>query len=250
MRRDQRHFSYYEMLDACRAPGCPVCRLGETSARRHLDQVIYDGVNDISLRQTLREALGYCREHAWWLPQMGGSAPLGIAIIHRDVLNNIRRHLQDASFKKSTLRSVMRAINLESGNPTGSGAYLQPAAECPACTRSREAERLALAAMLDALNDEDQAMVEALSGSDGLCVPHLRGALEAAPGQTAFDTLVALTLEQFNTLIGDLDEYIRKRDHRFRDEQITPAESRSWERALERTVGANPSEPGEDQADK
>ena len=94
-------FSYFEILDACQEPACPVCSLGHAAARRNVNTLIYEGVNDYGLRAKLRESLGYCHEHAWLLPEAGESAALGIAIVHRDLLNTIRERLENIKYDKA-----------------------------------------------------------------------------------------------------------------------------------------------------
>jgi hypothetical protein len=243
MKRGSQSYSYYEMIDACQEPGCPLCRLGQASANRHLTSLIYDSVNDISLRATLRESLGYCKEHAWLLPNAGDSAPLGIAVIHRDLLNTIHKRLSDSDFgkdRRSSLRSVVtEAIGLNDGRSRreASAKYLRTKSQCPACERRDEAENLALNSLMDALEKRDADMMSALQASDGLCLLHLRRALETARNRDAFDLLVTITQEQLSTLIHDLDEFIRKSDHRFRHEKISERERGSWRQALQRVVG-------------
>ena len=80
-------------------------------------------------------------------------------------------------------------------------------------------------------------MRSALESSDGLCIPHLRQALNFARSQQAFDELIDITKVQLSALIDDLDEFIHKNDHRFRDEKISSEEKDSWQKALHRTSG-------------
>lgn len=241
-------FSYFELLDACQEPGCPICRLGQRAAQRHLTNLIYDGVNDVPLRATLRESYGYCHEHAWLLPESGESAPLGIAIIHRDILNTIRGQLGRETFKKERRTSLRAAVagalspQLAASSQETS-RHLPPEALCPACERRLEAEHLAFASLLEALDKNDQPMHSALQSSEGLCIPHLRQALNAARSQQAFDALVSITATQLSALIDNLDEFIRKNDHRFREEKIRGEEKESWRRALQRTSGKRVDQP-------
>ncbi|UCC52122.1 MAG: hypothetical protein JSV68_23965 [Anaerolineaceae bacterium] len=243
MKKGSQPFSYFEILDACKEPDCPVCTLGHVSANRHLTSLIFDGVNDVRLRNTLRKSLGYCHEHAWLLPDAGESATLGIAIIHRDLLNTIRRRLDESDFGKSSRRDklksvVAEAIRLDDATiPMGSTKYLPTKAQCPACERRDEAENLALKSLIDALEDQDEQMAEALKMSDGLCLSHLRQTLESMRSHQAFDKLVKITQDQLSALILELDEFIRKSDHRFRHEKISDSERESWRRALQRVVG-------------
>jgi len=243
MKRGTQTFSYYEVLDACEEPNCPLCRLGQASANRHLTSLIYDSVNDISLRATLRASLGYCHEHAWLLPNAGDSAPLGIAVVHRDLLNTIRKRLGESKFgktRRSSLKSaVSGAIGLDdkSASKSETAKYFPVKVQCPACQRQDEAEKLALKSLTDALEKQDEDMKLALLKSDGLCLSHLRRALEVVRNREAFDLLVTVTEEQLSALIQDLDEFIRKNDHRFRDEKFSEQERGSWRRALQRVAG-------------
>jgi hypothetical protein len=238
------NFSYFELLDACKEPGCPLCRLGHRSAQRHLSNLIYDGVNDVPLRATLRASYGYCYEHAWLLPESGDSAPLGIAIVHRDVLNTLRKRLSQEAFGKKeqlSLKARLSGIFTDDLAPAPvSSPYLAATEACPACAQRRESELLAYASLLEALGKEDQVMSEALAASDGLCINHLRQALNAAPNHQAFAGLSEIAQRQLDELIHHLDEFIRKNDHRFRDEAISREERHSWRLALQRTSGAPP----------
>lgn len=241
-------FSYFELLDACKEPGCPVCRLGQRSAQRHLTSLIYDGVNNVPLRATLRDSYGYCHEHAWLLPESGESAPLGIAIVHRDILNTLRGQLGEETYNKkrraSLREAVAGAIRAETNTGDSQAArHLPPKSICPACERRLEAEHLAFASMLEALDKNDQPMHAGLESSDGLCILHLRQALSAAQSQKAFDSLISITQKQLSNLIDDLDEFIRKNDHRFREEKISREEKESWRKALQRTSGKKVDQP-------
>lgn len=240
-------FSYFEILDACAEPGCPLCRLGQRSAQRHLTSLIYDSVNDVPLRATLRDSYGYCHEHAWMLPESGESAPLGTAIVHRDILNTLRTRLDQESYSKerrTSLRAaVAGAINPDPTKNSEESKHLPQKVLCPACERRLEAEHLAYASLLEALDKEDQPMHAALESSDGLCIPHLRQALNFARTPQAFAALVEITKGQLSALIDDLDEFIRKNDHRFRDEKISSDERDSWQRALRRTSGKQADQP-------
>jgi hypothetical protein len=234
-------FNYFEIIDACKEPGCPICRLGQRSAQRQLTSLIYSGVNDVPLRATLRDSYGYCHEHAWMLPESGESAPLGIAIVHRDILNTLRARLSEESYSKEK-RSSLRAAVADALNPDPTAVqerskHIPQKTLCPACERRLETEHLAFASLLEALDKEDQPMRAALESSDGLCIVHLRQALNLARSPQAFETLVEITAEQLSTLIDDLDAFIRKNDHRFREERISSKEKASWQHALQLTSG-------------
>ncbi len=234
-------YSYFELLDACKERGCPICRLGNASAQRHLRHLIYDGVNDIPTRAVLRDSYGYCHEHAWMLPESGESAPLGIAIIHRDILNSLYARLAEEAFgpqRGAGLRAMLSGGSKpDLSNDAGSARYLPSKARCPACVQRGEAEQLALASLLEALDKEDEAMAVTLRDSEGICLPHLRAAMDQALKARTFESLVEITRAQLAELIHDLDEFVRKNDHRFREEKISAQEAESWRKAVQRVAG-------------
>ncbi len=59
-----RTMSYYDLRDALGQPGCPVCRLTARDADRYLDGLLWEHVNDPGVRVQVREAQGFCRDHA------------------------------------------------------------------------------------------------------------------------------------------------------------------------------------------
>ncbi|MBI3763863.1 MAG: hypothetical protein HY260_18620, partial [Chloroflexi bacterium] len=70
----------------------------------------------------------------------------------------------------------------------------------------------------------------------GLCLAHLRRALELTRSESAFETLVTLERERLTAFLAELDEFLRKNDYRFRDEGFGP-EGNSWRRAIAWIVG-------------
>lgn len=233
--------SYHEIVDACKEPGCPFCRLGQRAVRRHLDQIIYESVNDPPTRARLRESLGYCHEHAWQLPQAGASTPLGVAFIYRDLLTTVMRELEKGMAKRPSRLSFARAAEaIDRNKPsllTQAGVQrLTPAKQCPACAHQEQMISLYAIALMDALAEKDARMQESLSASEGLCVPHLRCALTSGRSETAVSTLTAITLAHYQSLHAELTEFIRKNDYRYSDEKVN-AEGDSWLRALRTLSG-------------
>jgi hypothetical protein len=234
-------FSYHEVIEASDLPGCPVCHWSNNSVERQLKGLIFDSVNDVDTRLGIRASFGFCHEHAWQLPEAGDSAPLGIAFIYRDVLNTINKSLDKVSHspsKASLFKSKFMGSSDEDASFKNKSVEknMVAGAPCPACVRKKEMGELAITAVVDTLAEHDERMIAALKKCDGLCLPHLRLALDTAPNQFTFDTLVQTHQEKLTALIAELDEFIRKNDYRFQHEGFGD-ESNSWRRGMTAMVG-------------
>jgi hypothetical protein len=221
---------YLDILQALGQSGCAFCRLLEASANRYLDAVLWEMVNDPELRAELNAARGYCPDHGWLLARTG--AALGVAILSKDVIR--------------TLLDVLAANPLESpprvarrGEPSRVTAKvvaaLEPQRPCPVCQHQRDRER-ELAVTLLAYLDEPEAMAQAYQASNGLCLPHFRQVLSQASSVKEARALIRAQEAVWQRLHGELGEFIRKSDVRFRGEGFGP-ESDSWRRALEALGG-------------
>jgi len=184
--------------------------------------------------------MGFCHRHAWQLPHTGGGARLGIAIIYRDFIHQVDRQLAKAGYTPPGGLSLTRAQETLNRRKSAAATQtlvknLQPEQPCPACLQEAELETLAMTTLLDFL-PTDERLRSAFKASTGLCLPHLRRALELVRSEAAFDLLVAITREKLVKLEAELDEFIRKHDYRFRHEKFD-AEGDSWQRALAQIVG-------------
>ncbi|MCX7855742.1 MAG: DUF6062 family protein, partial [Anaerolineae bacterium] len=128
----------HDLREALSQPGCPVCRLVERDTGRYLDNLLWENVNDPGLRQEIRRALGFCREHTRVLVSRPGVS-LGLALIARDVWGEIQRATETAR------PSAPRARRARAASPaTGLLTRLTPQGECPACAYARAMEGLYL----------------------------------------------------------------------------------------------------------
>lgn len=223
--------TYYDLLDACRQDGCPICRLALDAVRRYLDSMNYDSVNDPGFQALTDAAGGFCNQHAaQWLRQAN---VLGTAMIYKRVLDRLTPALRGLRFERNgTFLGGLLAHDDELDR-------LRPTGACPACLHLADVEHIALTTLVGALNDAE--MREAYERSDSLCWPHLVMALRAAPDADAFAFLRDRALVMQRILGDQLAEVIRKHDYRFRDEPAG-AEKGSVQRAVHSISG----EPGVD----
>ena len=233
--------SFHDLRDALAQPGCAVCRLKADAADRFLDGLLWESVNDPGRRREIRQARGFCHRHAWSLVRAGAS--LGVAIVPRDVLQSVLGALESAAFEPSSPWSVRRVHEaLDPGQPAASTAelvaQLEPQAPCPACAWVEKMEAIYLDELVSHLIGED-GLLAGYEASDGLCLPHFRQALARVRDERVFEPLLDAQRAVWDRLVTHLDEFIRKNDHRFRDE--TWGEERdAWLRAIAALAGSRP----------
>ncbi len=209
---------YDELRDAFQASGCPICRLARRASDSYLHALIYEGVTDPELRQQLRDARGPCNRHAWRLARQRG-AVLGTAILYRDFINTLTKALEADPNASRRLFS----------RPTAADAGLAPTAGCPACTLEADAAQRTVKTLIKHIGKPDLAQIYIANG--GLCLPHLRLAVSLAGGD-AIRTLADWQATAWRQLRDELDELIRKNDHRFQHETVSDREAVSWEHAV------------------
>jgi hypothetical protein len=240
MQKDQLPQSYYEIIEACAEPGCPFCRLVENIGNRFLAAAMHGTVTDPDIRLKYRQSMGFCHRHAWRLPGIGEGVRLGIAIIYNDFIKQVTKALNRARYDGPggvSLGRVQETLNRKRPSTATQTVVkqLQPQKPCPACRQEAELETLAMTTLVDFLA-KDERLRDAFQASDGLCLPHLRRALELVRDEATFTMLLEITKEKLVRLQGELDEFIRKHDHRFQHEKFE-TEGDSWRRAIAQIVG-------------
>jgi hypothetical protein len=224
----------YDVIEACAQPGCPLCRVSDRWAARFVAALLYEEVTDPHTRGRLKESFGFCRDHAWRATEVGTTL-LGMSIIYRGLVAQIANTLEDAAAAPDKKRWWKTLGGRATGNTEATFPGLSAQTECPACIHLRGMEAAALVAIADALPANERLCAGLRQAHGGLCLPHLRGALAVA-SPDAFAFLQESTLAKLAALQADLDEFIRKYDHRFNKEEWGD-ERDSWQRAVAWMVG-------------
>lgn len=225
-------------MEACREPGCPICRLEQDGVKRYLDNQLYENVNSPKWRDQLRLSLGFCREHVWLAVDKRLGDPLGFSIIYRDLINSVLKRLETGEQPVRAPRgwaALLRQIPEEAR--TRIAALLSavtPRKRCPVCEHRDEMTRNTLAVLLEELKQPE--MVAALQASQGLCLPHVHQALEQMRDVSVLEILLTIQREKLERLRTELDEFIRKNDYQFAAEGFG-SERDAWLRALGMLVG-------------
>jgi hypothetical protein len=232
---------YLDLLEALGQPGCAFCRLSEASARRYFDAVLWEMVNDPQVRAELNAARGYCPQHNRLLERAG--AALGVAILSKGVLRTLLDVLASTPIETagdSVVQGLLRGVDRSGPSRVTAKlvAALEPQLTCPVCLHQRDRER-ELSSVLLAYLEDPGTLGAAYEISDGLCLGHFRQTLSQASSPREAQALVRLQRLVWDRLHGELEEFIRKNDVRFREEGFGP-EKDSWRRALAALGGSSP----------
>jgi hypothetical protein len=228
-----RDTAAFEVREALVLSGCPVCHLAVRSVGRLIQSVAYEQVNDPGLRKDLREARGFCNQHAYrWLHE--ARSVLGTALIYRDVLTATLRAFEGTAVANGQRSGLLRALLGSEDSGAVRGGL------CPACHTQREAEDRYLEALLASLTVDEETRL-AFDASHGLCY-HRHAVAAVRRGGPAAERVVEQTRRATQALIGSLDEVIRKEDYRFldeprsEDERVAPASAIAWAAGIEGLV--------------
>ena len=230
-------FMYFDLLDAFKQPGCPVCFLSGNSVRRYLDGLFYEYVNDPVARDSLLNGNGFCAEHAGLLLDTRIADALGASIIYRNIVKIILENFpkpSSASKLSSVLNHSKERARLISNFISASNIL----GRCPACEQREASVDRALDGLSKSLDDE--SLQFAFQRSDGLCFLHLAKLLDRTESPENVKFLLSHTQNKLETLLSEMDELIRKNDYRFQSEGITEREGRAWRKAMRMISGAGP----------
>lgn len=226
-----KHTPYFELVDAQGQAGCPICRLVYKATDRYLDSILYEAVLDPDVRTKLKRSRGFCSDHIDILRRKPGRA-LGIALIYRDIIRTVAEMMDGGRHEG---RASLLGTLLGKGQKRPLLAHqLGTDQHCPACAIGEQAEKRNIDLLLAYLGDAK--LYTAYAGGEGLCLPHLIRALEGVEDEDTFEHLVRPQARRYRLMLHDLDEFIRKRDHRFRKEKYGE-EGDVWLRAMNATVG-------------
>jgi len=225
-----KHTPYYELLEAQAKAGCPICRLVYKATDRYLDSLLYEAVLDPAVRAKTKSAQGFCARHVEMLGNRPGRA-LGIALIYRDIIraavDSARDGMSAAAGKPNSL--------LRKGKAGERIARSLPHRQaCPACLIGAEAEHNYVTLMLTHI--EDPEFQQSYAEGEGLCYEHLLAVLRLAQTPNEVRCLVEPQIVRYEAMLHEMDEFIRKRDHRFRHEPMGD-EGDVWLRAMNTMVG-------------
>jgi hypothetical protein len=197
--------AYYELLDAMKERGCPLCFLLEMFTERYIDNLLYENVNDTNLRTKLVTSGGFCKEHSKKILRFGYKGyALGISILYKDLADAYIRDLNRGT--------------------------LTPNRSCIICEVTKNLEDRLIEELLKDIKEYE--FYQAYRNSSGLCMTHLSKVLSLSKDKETKDIFLEISALKLKEISDQLAEFIRKQDYRFREETIG-VEGDSWIRAIE-----------------
>jgi hypothetical protein len=230
-------------------PGCPICQVSHLAARRYVESLHWEHINDPVTRVKFLEAWGYCPTHTRLVAHVEQAMFndwLGTNILYESLSRYVYQRLAQQPLPHphpapqprplGRLWRWLERLRVRLTSPPAPTA-------CPVCTAAASSARNALAGLLEALEQEAETWQALYRESDGLCLHHLRQALTLGvryPQAVAFVRQTALA--RLTRQIAAMNEYIRKHAWEHRDEPLSEAEQRAWQENLAFFSGYPPSD--------
>lgn len=196
---------WHELYDRMETNVCPICYLIITRIESFMESILYEGVNDPSVRELICAAEGLCNAHAYQLLSHGD--PLGHSIIYSDVLNRIIEKID-----------IIREPAISNRD------------KCFFCQSVVHSESTYVKSFADALSDE--LFRNRYSENGILCVHHYKAVLNKIKDTTIQNFLKQTTIHKYRGLVNTLNEIKRKNDYRNTDEAWTSDEKDAWKKVV------------------
>lgn len=231
-KRRKKWIDYFNLLDALKISGCPLCNRMNGLSLRFLDSLFYERVTDVGTRVNLAKAKGFCNWHAWMSMDIPNSGS-GIAIIYKDLLDAEISQLSQcmkvraSSAKRKNLRPWKKALD------TILSSWANKAS-CPICQWIEEHGRMDGGVLLDFIDEE--SFSQEFEKSSGICIKHLIKIIQNFKEHHNLSLLVEKQLKKYQSLSEELKEFIRKLDYRF-SKELKGSEADSWKRVIEQFSG-------------
>ncbi|MCL5075775.1 MAG: DUF6062 family protein [Chloroflexi bacterium] len=201
-----RDLSTIDLEIAFEQAGCPICHLVLQKEKRWLWSLLWENVNDPGIRAGIAASWGFCYEHAWKLAALErdefGSC-LGTAIIYEDLVNRLWRRSKSKGITKGS-GDGYREVRWTPGEGKGLLSIIG-GRSCPACIANREMEEIYLSWLV--VHCAEDWFATLYRDSTGMCLNHLKRALQVAGRSDVRRFLLEVQLEKLSSLKeGDGDQ--------------------------------------------
>lgn len=195
---------------------CPVCFSSRKVTRRYIHSFLYEGMMSSLARQEFLEGGGFCREHFWEANNIEGECwadGFGVAILCENLLEAFAKDLE--KFENSIAGSNIGLLKIRRRGKRRADHFV-PGSKCLACEIARSTEQLHLATLEELLAESN--FRGRFEQSAGLCVGHIHTIPGIWASETAVEIVKRVARKQVGKLIGQLREFQRKHDYRYKHE--------------------------------
>jgi len=215
-------------------------------AQKYMVTIIREGKSHDEVYARIERAWGFCERHARMIKQIGparlgdGMSPARLCAW---LLGELRARLFKAERPTRTSappsNQTFRWLRRKLSPGERAANQLEAKGVCPVCDDLSRYERSLLWGLQRFLSPTrgDQRIRQLFKASNALCFPHLRLALEEVEDQESAGVLLQVQEQALAQLSGNLKEYLRKHDYRYRHEPMREAETSSYLRAIAMFVG-------------
>lgn len=218
------------------------------SASRYLSVLLYESVNDVETRLKFWAGLGYCAEHTRLLTDISNKneeKPIGMNILYESLACLVKEAILEYPIpirRPNSLQMLLRHVfprwlsEFTPGN-------LVPKASCRVCQIADGSVHIGLETLMQCLQDPEEKVYRLYPGSDGICLAHLRMALQeyAAQYPSAALLLRDHAMNRLTHWEQAMGEYIRKQAWENRLEVVTDEEEKALAHTLAFFTGDQPS---------
>jgi len=234
--RNKRSIPWVRLEEGLRASGCPLCEIALKSCRKHLNSLLYEYVNDVSVRKNLHSSFGFCNHHAWLAKEVEhelSSDGQHFGTLHESVLHGELRMLGEASAITRTTKQKQIAAKKKSMDPVVLQLVktMEPQGECLLCASSRHTEEFYASQFVLMYSDEEfRNLFEAENLL--MCRPHFLSIIREAHDPAAIDYFLHQQTIKLQHLYDRLKLFLEKHDVRYQHEPHGK-EWTSWLETLE-----------------
>jgi hypothetical protein len=218
----------YDIAEAFRRHGCPLCRALEEDEARSMASFLREGRRAREARRRFYAGGGFCRRHAWLFHRLATEENRGAPIA--DIYGRlVERDLELLGRLRNELGGRRKRLSI----------HLTREADCPACEWAEATLERKATFFLKALAEAGGR--SRYERSDGLCFSHFAAVFAEALATEREAALFLLDDWQarLQQLRHELEEYDRRRDHRYAHEP-KGREQESWTEVIRRYAGGTP----------
>lgn len=228
-------FAYFDLVETFPKPGCAICNLMQRDAQQFIDNLLFEYANEPGLRREFSAGRGVCVEHGLMLKNNKIGNVIGVTRLYMDTVDDLLAILDGTPVGTVEPPPLQRLFG---ATPKADGAaladLLEPTEGCIACDRLDEYEAMYLEMFDRYILDE--RFQTAFRQSNGICLPHFRGALRRIEAPEGVRALVQMQRDIWRSLREEMGVFFEKQNYEHIGEAIG-AEGDSWIRAILRMAG-------------